>query len=186
MRKLIVFNNVTLDGYFTDARGDMSWAHQQDAEWNEFIASNASGGGELMFGRITYDMMAGFWPTPFALEKMPVVAERMNHLPKVVFSKTMDKAAWNNTRLIKGDIVAATRTLKQERGDTLVIMGSGSIVAQLASAGLIDEYQIVIHPIALGDGTTLFDGIKQRLDLKLTKSRAFGNGNVFLCYERKI
>jgi dihydrofolate reductase len=82
--------------------------------------------------------------------------------------------------------VAATRTLKQERGDTLVIMGSGSIVAQLASAGLIDEYQIVIHPIALGDGTTLFDGIKQRLDLKLTKSRAFGNGNVFLCYERKI
>jgi dihydrofolate reductase len=185
MRKLIVFNNVTLDGYFTDASGDMSWAHQQDPEWNEFMASNASGGGELVFGRVTYDLMAGFWPTPMALQSMPLVAERMNHLPKIVFSKTMHQAAWNNTRLIKSDIVSAMKKLKEERGDTLVIMGSGNIVAQLTSAGLIDEYQIVIHPIALGDGKTLFDGIKQKLDLKLTKTKTFGNGNVFLCYERK-
>ena len=176
---------MTLDGYFTDAHGDMSWAHQQDPEWNEFMAANASGGGELVFGRITYDLMAGFWPTPLALQSMPLVAERMNLLLKIVFSKTMGKAAWNNTRLIKSDIISATRKLKEERGDTLVIMGSGSIIAQLTSAGLIDEYQIVIHPIVLGDGTTMFDGIKQKLDLKLTKTRTFGNGNVFLCYEPK-
>ncbi len=186
MRKLIVFNNVTLDGYFTDAHGDMSWAHQQDPEWREFTASNAGGGGELVFGRITYDLMAGFWPTPAALQSMPAVAERMNNLPKIVFSKTMSRATWNHTRLIKTDIVSATRKLKEEPGDTLVIMGSGSIVAQLTAAGLIDEYQIVIHPLALGDGTSMFDGIKQKLHLKVTKTRTFGNGNVFVCYEPRV
>jgi len=84
VQKLIVFNHVSLDGYFVDANGDMSWAHKQDAEWNAFVEENASGGGTLVFGRITYDLMASFWPTPMAMQMMPVVAERMNNLPKVV------------------------------------------------------------------------------------------------------
>ena len=91
MQKLTVFNHVTLDGYFVDSNGDMSWAHKDDAEWNAFVAENASGGGTLVLGRITYDLMVGFWPTPFALENMPVVAERMNNLPKVVFSRTLHR-----------------------------------------------------------------------------------------------
>src|ERR1700687_5198996 len=91
MRKLVVFNNVTLDGYFAGRNGDISWAHQEDAECNAFVAENASGGGVLVFGRITYDLMASYWPTPLALETMPVVAERMNNLPKVVFSRTLDQ-----------------------------------------------------------------------------------------------
>jgi len=66
MQKLIVFNNVSLDGYFVDANGDMRWAHRPDPEWNEFAAGNASGGGTLLFGRATYDLMAGYWPTPLA------------------------------------------------------------------------------------------------------------------------
>ncbi len=78
MRKLVVFNNVSLDGYFVDDRGDMSWAHQRDAEWGAFVSENASGGGVLVFGRVTYDLMAGYWPTPAALEGNPVVAEQMN------------------------------------------------------------------------------------------------------------
>ena len=89
MPKLVTFNHVTLDGYFVDINGDMSWAKadHQDAEWNAFVAENASGGGVLVFGRITYELMAGFWPTPFAIENMPVVAEGMNSMPKVVFSR---------------------------------------------------------------------------------------------------
>src|SRR5208282_6508819 len=86
MRNLVVFNSVSLDGYFTDANGEMSWAHTQDAEFQKFVEGNAGGGGELLFGRVTYDLMAGYWPSPMAMKNDPVVAEGMNSLPKVVFS----------------------------------------------------------------------------------------------------
>ncbi len=183
MRKLIVFNQVSLDGYFTDVDGDMSWAHKQDAEWNAFVAENARSGGELLFGRITYELMKSYWPTPAAAKAVPVVAERMNNLPKIVFSKTLDKASWNNTKLVRGDLAAEIRKMKNEPGEQMVIMGSGTIVSQLTAEGLIDEYQIVVNPIVLGEGRTMFEGIKRKLNLKRTKTRSFGNGNVLLCYE---
>jgi len=116
MQKLAVFNHVTLDGYFVDMKGDMSWAHKNDAEWNAFVADNASGGGVLVFGRMTYELMASFWPTPFAIESMPIVAEGMNSMPKVVFSRTLNEASWNNTKLVKGDIAAEIRKMKKEPG----------------------------------------------------------------------
>ena len=183
MRKVIVFNNVTLDGYFADRNGDMSWAHKQDAEWNAFVGSNASGGGALLLGRVTYELMAGFWPTPAATERALVVAEGMNNMPKLVFSRTLEKASWKNTTLVKGDIAAAVRKMKNESGPGMAILGSGSIVSQLAQAGLIDEFQIVVNPIVLGKGKTLFEGVKEKIALKLIKTRAFGNGNVVLYYE---
>lgn len=183
MRKLIVFNNISLDGYFTDARGDMSWAHKNDAEWNSFTSENASGGGVFVFGRITYDLMASFWPTRQALEMMPEVAAGMNNQPKIVFSKSMNEAAWNNTRLIKENIAAEVRTLKNEPGENMVIMGSGTIVSQLTQERLIDEYQLVVHPIVLGKGRTLFEGVTDRLMLRQIKTRTFENGNVLVCYE---
>ena len=183
MRKLVVFNQVTLDGYFTDTNGDMGWAHKNDAEWNAFVADNAKGGGELLFGRITYELMASFWPTAQAMKSFPAVAQGMNNLPKVVFSRTLDKATWNNTRLVKSGMAAEIRKMKKEPGPDMVIMGSGSIVSQLAEEGLIDEYQMVMNPIVLGEGRTMFDGVKERLTLKQTKTRTFGNGNVLLCYQ---
>jgi dihydrofolate reductase len=187
MRRLIVFNSVSLDGYFTDTSGDMSWAHKQDAEWNAFVKGNAGGGGTLLFGRKTYELMASYWPTPMAMKNDPVVAEAMNKLPKLVFSRTLDKAAWSNTTLVKDDMVAAVRKMKTDTGDGpgdgIVILGSGSIVSQLAQAGLIDEFQIALNPIVLGRGRTLFEGVKNKLNLKLTNSRTFQNGNAFLCYE---
>jgi dihydrofolate reductase len=182
MRKLIVFNSVTLDGYFTDTAGDMSWAHKHDAEWNSFLNGNASGDGTLLFGRKTYELMASYWPTPMAMKNDPVVAEGMNKLPKVVFSRTLDKATWSNTKLVKDDLAAAVRKMKSEPGNVLVILGSGSIVSQLAQEGLIDEFQIALNPIVLGKGKTLFEGVKNKLNLQLTNSRTFQNGNVFLCY----
>jgi dihydrofolate reductase len=185
MRKLAVFNNVTLDGYFTGVNGDFSWAHSgsEDADFNAFIADNASGGGQLLLGRITYELMAGYWPTPDAIKNDPIVAEGMNNMPKVVFSRTLGKVSWSNTKLVKGDIASEIRKMKQRPGKDMAILGSGSIVSQLAPEGLIDEYQIVLNPVVLGRGRTMFDGLKEKLDLKLTETRTFGNGKVFLRYE---
>jgi len=186
MRKLVVFNQVTLDGYIADAHGDMSWAHKDDAEWNAYGAENARGGGVLLLGRITYDLMAGYWPTPAARANAPAVAEAMNGMQKVVFSRTLKQASWQNTTLVGGrgvDIAVAVRKMKREPGPGMAILGSGSIVAQLTQAGLIDEFQIVMNPVVLGNGKTMFEGLKEKVTLKLTKTRAFGNGNVVLCYE---
>ena len=182
MRNLLVFNQVSLDGYICDAHGDMSWAHKNDPEWTQWVSNNASGGGELLFGRVTYQQMASFWPTPAALHSMPVVAQRMNEARKVVFSRTLEQASWQNTKLIKTDIVAAVRQLKSEPGPGLVLMGSGSIVSQLAEHGLVDEYQLVINQIVLGSGKSMFEGVKRRFELALTNSRRFENGNVVLSY----
>ena len=182
MRKLSVFNQVSLDGYFTDKNDDMTWAHKHDAEWQSFASENASGGGVLVFGRKTYDLMAGYWPTPQALKNSPIVARQMNNLPKIVFSRTLDTATWNNTTLIKGDIVEAMRKLKAESGPDMVILGSGTIVSQFTDARLIDQYQVVVNAIALGDGRTMFSSIKERTDFRLKEARTFSNGNVVLWY----
>jgi dihydrofolate reductase len=183
MRKVIAFEQVSLDGFFVDRKGDMSWAHKQDPEWNAFAAGNASGDGALLFGRVTYEMMASFWPTPMAMERMPAVAEGMNRMPKLVFSRTLEKVSWKNTTLLKGDPAAHVRKLKQEPGPGMAILGSGSIVSLLARERLIDEFQIVVNPIVLGEGRTLFEGVKEKIGLKLSQSRAFGNGNVVLYYQ---
>jgi dihydrofolate reductase len=182
MRRIVVFNNVTLDGYYTGLDGDMSWAHKTDPEWMEFTNSNAKGGAVLGFGRVTYDMMAGYWPTPMAMQNMPTVAEAMNQQPKLVFSRTMNEAKWNNTRLIKGDLATEVLKIKSEPGDDIVIMGSGNLIAQLAQLKQIDEYQIALTPVVVGRGKSMFDGV-DKTNLKLTRSRAFNNGTVMLWYQ---
>ena len=175
---------ISLDGYYCDPRGDMSFAHKppDDAEWHEFVTANASGGGMLLFGRTTYDMMAAWWPTPMAAKAMPEVAARMNAIPKIVFSRTMRSADWSNTTLVKDDLAGTVRRMKDETGPDMAILGSGSIVKQLAGAGLIDTFQVVVNPIALGAGRSLFSGLTQPLELLLTNTRVFGNGSVVLWY----
>ena len=184
MRRLMVFNHVSLDGFFTDARGDMSWAHigSEDPEFTAFTNENASGGGVLVFGRVTYQMMAAYWQSAAAARDMPVVARQMNELGKIVFSRTLDVAEWRNTGLVKGDAGAEMKRIKEEPGADMVIFGSGTLVARLAEARLVDEYQVIVNPIVLGAGRTLFEGMRERLDLELTDSRAFRNGKVFLRY----
>ncbi|HMA16988.1 MAG TPA: dihydrofolate reductase family protein, partial [Thermoanaerobaculia bacterium] len=185
MPRLIVFNSVTLDGYFAGPNGDLSWAHRDrpDAEWDAFVAGNASGGGRLLLGRKTYELMASYWPTPQAAKNDPAVAEGMNRLEKIVFSRTLKRASWSNTRLVKGNLVEEVRRMKKEPGEGIAILGSGSIVSQLAPEDLIDEYQLVVNPVVLGAGRTMFEGIPEKLTLRRTNVRAFGNGNVLLCYE---
>lgn len=185
MRRIGAFTHVSLDGYFADANGDMSFARKdtQDPEWEAFVSGNASGGGVLLFGRVTYELMASFWPTPMATKSMPVVAAAMNALPKVVFSRTLKAVSWNNTKLVTGDMVDAVRTMKAEPGEDMMILGSGSLVSQLTEHGLIDTYQIVLNPVALGGGKSIFHGIASKVALRLTSTRTFKNQNVLLCYE---
>lgn len=185
MRKLAVFNSVTLDGYFTGENGDLEWAHRNadDPERNEFVAGNAKGGGALLMGRVTYDMMVSYWPTPAAMQNMPEVAKGMNEMQKLVFSRTLTESSWNNTTILTGDPAAEARRLKGEPGPGITILGSGSIVSQLTEAGLIDAYTIVVVPVVIGKGRTLFEGVSRQLPMKLTNTRKFGNGNVVLSYE---
>jgi dihydrofolate reductase len=133
MGRLVVFNSISLDGYFTDSKSDMSFAHntKPDPEFDAFVSGNARGGGTLLFGRITYDLMAGFWPTPAAAQAMPVVAERMNNLPKVVFSRTMDKAQWMNNQLVKNDLIGSIREMKFASDQGMAIMGAEALSPRL-------------------------------------------------------
>jgi dihydrofolate reductase len=184
MPRLTAFDNVTLDGFFAGVDGDLRWAHREapDSEFQAFVAENARSGGMLLFGRITYQLMASYWPTPLAMQNDATVAERINGLPKVVFSNSLAEATWANTTLVKTDLVAEVRRLKREADFDMTILGSGSIVSQLAQHGLIDEFQFVVNPVVLGQGRTLFDGVTNPLSLQLTRHRAFRNGNVLLCY----
>lgn len=188
MRTLSVFENLSLDGYFTDAAGDMSWAHRADPEWAAFTADNAKGGGSntMLFGRVTYEMMAAFWPTAAAAQLMPEVARGMNAARKVVFSRTLRGVEWAGSRLAQRDPVEEVRALKRDGDQDLLVMGSGSLVAQLTQAGLVDRYQLVVHPLILGRGRGLFeDVVDHRVALELVSSRQFGNGNVVLTYRRR-
>lgn len=183
-RSLAVFESVSIDGYFCDARNDMSWAHAgaDDPEFAAFTSRNAEGGGALVFGRVTYQMMASFWPTPMAAQMMPEVAKQMNALAKFVFSRTLDRADWRNTTLVRGDAVEAMRELKAGDGPDMVILGSGKLVAALAGAGLVDEYQLVTVPVVLGAGRTPFEGVDGRRPLRLAEHRTFRNGRTFARY----
>ena len=183
MARLTAFAFVSIDGYFTDRHGDMSFAKgRPDPEFEAYTAQNAKGGGRLVFGRVTYEMMAAWWQTPAAAAAQPAVAERMNALPKIVFSRSLRSVDWRNATLAGGDLALTVARLKADGGDDLVILGSGSLVAQLAAAGLVDALELVTIPVALGGGRTLFDGIARPLDFEPAATRRFGNGNVLVTW----
>jgi dihydrofolate reductase len=183
MAGLAVFENVSLDGFFADAGGGIDWTKGvPDAEFDAFVAENARGGGHLLFGRATYDMMASWWPTPMAAAAMPEVARRMNALRKTVFSSTLETADWAGTTLVRGDAVPAVRSMKTAEGPDMAVLGSGRLARSLLAAGLVDELQLVVNPVVLGEGRPLLAGLPGRIGLRLTRSRAFPSGRVLLCY----
>lgn len=182
MGRLTAFTFITLNGYYKGPNGDIS-RHRHGAEETEFSAQSLQAGNVLLFGRVTYELMAGYWPTSEAIKNAPLVAEGMNKADKIVFSRTLKTVEWNNTKLVKDDILAEIRKRKGMPGKNLTVLGSGSIVSLFAEQGLIDEYQIMIDPVVLSNGTPLFRNIKRKLDLKLTGTRTFKSGVVLLCYE---
>jgi len=181
MARLNSFLFITLNGYFEGPGRDISW-HPHDAESDAFSMEGLGSGSVLVFGRVTYELMAGWWPTPAAAHSFPEVARGMNAAEKIVFSRTLHQAAWSNTRLLT-DLVNEARKLKQASARDMTILGSGSIVSQLAEHGLIDQYQFMLDPVALGDGTSVFNGLSERLNLQLLEARPFRNGSVLLTYQ---
>jgi dihydrofolate reductase len=182
MRKLIWFNMATVDGFFAGPNAEIDW-HRVDDEFNQFAIDQLKSAGGLLFGRVTYEIMASYWPTSLATANDPVVAAKMNSLLKVVFSRSLEGAGWNNTRLLRENIPGEVAQLKQERGKDLFLLGSARLAATLIQTRLIDEYRIMVNPVVLGCGQPLFQGVKERLGLRLLGTRTFHNGNVLLRYE---
>jgi len=185
MKSLGVFDFVSVDGFFAGPHGEIDWfkAISHDEQYERFMHQQSKSGSTLMFGRTTYEMMKSYWPTPDAIKNDPHMAAVMNNSPKVVFSKTLKTVEegqnWKNVTLSRQIRHDAILELKRKSGIT--VLGSGSIVQQLANLGLIDEYQLVVVPLVLGSGKRLFEDVK-KIDLRLEDSRAFANGIVVMTY----
>jgi dihydrofolate reductase len=185
MRRIITSNLVSLDGYLAGPGGDLSW-HTVNDEFFGYAEDMLNSAGVLLFGRITYDLMASYWPTETVRKNDPVVAGKMNGLPKIVFSKTLEKAEWENTTLFNGDVEKNIRQLKEQPGKDIVILGSGTVVSALTQADLIDEYRFIINPVILGSGVYQFTGNVGRKKMELTDVKQFSTGVVILCYKPTI
>lgn len=181
MRKIIFQMMITLDGYFEGPNRELDW-HIVDDEFFRTAVDLLNSADTLLFGRVTYQMMAEYWPTPAAIADDPVIAERMNSLPKIVFSSTLDKSEWQNTRIVKGDAVEFVTALKQQPGMNMVIFGSSDLAVTLLKQGLLDEIRLIVSPLILGNGKSLFKGFNDILKLTLVETRTFPSGSVFLRY----
>ena len=185
MRNIIVSNMVSLDGFYAGNNDEIDWHVVGD----EFLADAATlldSVDTLLYGRKTYQGMLSYWTTQDAITDDPIIAGKMNELPKVVFSRTLDKVEWgkwNNATLVKDNIADEVKKLKQQPGKDMLILGSGTIVAALTGLGLIDDYRIFVAPVALGSGKSLFPGLDHRVSLKLVKTKTYQSGVVCLFYQ---
>lgn len=172
---------VSVDGYFEAPGHDISW-HNVDGEFHDFANEQLAETGALLFGKRTYDMMAAWWPTQQGEEADSATAKFMNALPKVAVSHEDFKPAWANTSVVSGDVPAAIKKLKEAPGKDIAIFGSNALCVSLMEAGLVDEFRIMVCPVALGAGTPLFAGLSKRMPLKILKTREFKSGNVLNYY----
>jgi dihydrofolate reductase len=181
MRKIILSMMTTLDGYFEGPNQSIDW-HHVDADF--FATANAllDSADMHLFGRVTYQGMESYWTTEQAMKDDPVITRKMNDTPKVVFSRTLAKAEWKNTRLIKDNVAEEVKKLKALPGKDMVIFGSSNLAASFLDMGLLDEVRVYLNPVALGEGTPLFKGLKDKIEFKLLSTQAFKNGNVLLIY----
>jgi dihydrofolate reductase len=182
MRKIIVSNLMSLDGFFEgpDPKPGqkLDWCVVEE-EFFTYAKDMLRNADTLLFGRKTYQYMAAYWPSAPADE----IADQMNNLQKIVFSRTLQTADWKNSILVKSDAAAEISRLKQLPGKDIVILGSASLATFLLQRGLIDEYRVILNPVFLGSGKPLFQDVKERLRLKLSKTKLFGSGVVVLYYQ---
>ena len=185
MRKLIASIFLSLDSLVVGQTEDMGWVTNNFNDEMAKYASNLQNSmGAILLGRLTYQIMVNAWP--LWTEETAPGAERMNNVPKIVFSRTLDKVEWgkyDNARLVKNNAAEEVSKLKQQPGKDMVIYGSANLVQNFTDLGLIDEYQLLVHPVVLGNGKPLFKGITRPLHLKLLRSETFMNGVVVLYYE---
>ncbi len=184
MRKVIMLNRVSVDGYFAGPNGEIDW-FVRDPEVDKAVHKGAVIDTAL-FGRTTYELFESVWPKieadPKAPKEAQETAKELTQMTKIVFSKTMNNVTWKNSVLRKGNLTDEVRRLKQEDGSGIIIFGSGTIVRQLTTERLIDEYLFVVTPTILGAGKLLFPGVK-KLNLNLSEAKRFASGNVLLRYK---
>ena len=163
----------------------MSW-HNVDAEFNDFAIPQMMEADTILFGKRTYQLMEAFWPSPAGLEGDPEVADLMNNTPKVVVSSSLKKVTetehWNNVRLISTNGAKELQKLKEQPGKDIIVLASSNLCVSLIEWGLLDEIRIMENPVAIGDGTTLFHGLKKRVKFRLVQERTFQSGNALLTY----
>ncbi len=182
MATLSSFMFLSLDGYYKGLNEDISWHHHGEEE-GQFSADSLQSENALLFGRKTFEMMASFWPTEMAAQQFPEVAKGMNKAKKYVVSNIIQKTDWNNTEIISGDFITEIKKLKQNSTNGITILGSGQLLTALAAESLVDEYDIMIDPVAIGAGTSLFTGLTTPLQLQLTGTRTFKSGVVLHNYK---
>jgi dihydrofolate reductase len=182
MRKLLSFHVTSLDGYYEGPGRAFDWP-VVDEEFNQFALRQLEEADTLLFGRATYQMMAGYWPTPAASQDEPAVTAKMNGLDKIVISRTLGTAEWAPTRLIGSDVAEVIRKLKQQPGENMMIMGSSALTVSLIGMGLVDEVRVMVNPVVLGGGKSLFRTATDRISLTLLEPRSFRSGNVLLRYQ---
>jgi dihydrofolate reductase len=185
MRKIIASEFVTLDGYMVGPHEDMTWVTANFSEdMGKYAGDLMSSMDAVLLGRVTYEIMTRAWPT--MTEATSPGADKMNNTPKIVFSRTLGRAEWgkwNNARVVKDHVAEEIAKLKQQPGQNMVIYGSANLVQGFTQLGLIDEYQLLVHPLVLGGGKRLWSDLKQPAGLKLLRTRALTNGVVVLYYE---
>lgn len=173
---------ISLDGFFEGINHELDW-HVTDEEFDLFTIEQLRQVGSILFGRKTYQMMADYWPTKTAKNEDPQVTEIMNSLPKVVFSRTLKSADWNNTKLIKEDCGKVIKKMKKSENEDLIIFGSAELMSFLIKENLIDEFRLMMNPVVLGRGRPLFSDPDLRLKFNLLNAKPFESGNVLLNYE---
>lgn len=176
MRDVIMWNMVTVDGLFKGPNDEIDWFVFDD-ELESYILETQKEADTLLFGRKTYEGMASYWP-----QAEGQIADFMNSVPKVVFSRTLNEATWNNTTLIRDNAPEEVMKLKQQPGGDIFLFGSADFAATLIEHNLIDEYQLGINPLVLGAGVPLFKGRQQRLPMTLVETRPLASGLVILHY----
>ena len=182
MKKVIFQMSVSIDGYVEGPNREIDW-HIVDDEFNTYAVETLRATDVLLMGRRTYELMAGYWPTAPGDDP---VAEQMNATPKLVFSRTLKRVDWQNSRLSTGSVADEVARLKRVPGDGLLWVGGSDLASSFLEQGLMDELRIILTPILLGAGKAVFDAIKQRYPLKLLATKSFQSGNVVLTYEPAI
>ncbi|MDE1871162.1 MAG: dihydrofolate reductase [Candidatus Micrarchaeota archaeon] len=188
MRKIYLFLNLSIDGYFEGPNHDLSW-HKVDKEFNKFAITQLNEADLIIFGRRTYQLMESFWPKaqddPTISKEDLIVAKLMNNKPKIVISRTLKKVQeqknWKNVKLMNKFDPKEIIKLKRQKGNGIWVGGSDLAVSFIKS-GLIDEFRFMIMPVAIGKGTPLFKKLGRRLNLKLVKTQRFKSGNMLLYY----
>jgi dihydrofolate reductase len=179
MKTIIFQMSVSLDGYIEGPNHEIDW-HIVDDDFNAYAVETLQATETLIMGRTTYELMAGYWPT--ASDDDAAVRDQMNGTPKLVFSRTLKSVTWQNSRLATGSIADEMARLKQAPGDGLLWVGGSALAASFLELGLIDEIRVILTPILLSGGTTMFGNIKRRHGLSLVSARSFNSGNVLLTY----